>query len=448
MIQLDLQFTSGFLQEEEWTNLGPAILDIHQRLHNGNVPGNDYLGWLHLPSETLNQGLVELLEAGERIRSEADALVVIGIGGSYLGARAAFEWLKPAYYNQLPREVRKGPEIYFAGNHLSGSALNQLLKVLEGKRVYLNVISKSGTTTEPAVGFRVLRQWLIERVGVEEARRRIYITTDKAKGALLQLAAHEGLTRFVIPDDVGGRYSVLTPVGLLPLAAIGVDIHSLLAGAADMESALANPELRENPAYRYAAIRNALYRKGKTTEVFAAYEPSLLTFAEWWKQLFGESEGKNGKGVYPASVSFTTDLHSMGQYIQEGYRNLFETVVRIDQPVSEVLLPSDSTVEDGLEYLAGRPLSWINDQARLATQLAHADGGVPNLLVSVKDQSEHTLGQLFYFFELACAASGLLMGVNPFNQPGVEAYKTNMFALLGKPGYTEEQKQILNRLQR
>lgn len=447
MIQLDLQFTKGFLQDEEWLNLAPMVRDIHARLHKGDVPGKSYLGWLHLPSETLNKGLVELLEAAEHIRNDADVLVVIGIGGSYLGTRAAFEWLKPAYYNQLPREVRKAPEIYFAGNHLSGSALHQLLKVLEGKRVYINVISKSGTTTEPAVAFRVLRQWLIERVGVEEARKRIFVTTDGARGALLQLAAREGLARFVIPDDVGGRYSVLTPVGLLPLAAIGVDIQALLAGAADMEEALSNPDLGENPAYRYAAIRNALYRKGKTTEVLATYEPSLLIFAEWWKQLFGESEGKNGKGVYPASVSFTTDLHSMGQYIQEGYRNLFETVVRIDQPVNEVLLPSDKAVDDGLEYLSERPLSWVNDQARLATQLAHSDGGVPNLLLSVKDQSEHSLGQLFYFFELACAASGLLMGVNPFDQPGVEAYKSNMFALLGKPGYTDEQKQILARLQ-
>lgn len=446
MIDLDLQFTKGFLRDEEWQYLAPTLRDIHQRLQQRDVPGSDYVGWLHLPSETLRQGLVEILEAGERIRNDADALVVIGIGGSYLGARAAFEWLKPAYYNQLPREVRKGPELYFAGNHLSGSALNQLLKVLEGKRVYLNVISKSGTTTEPAVAFRVLRQWLIERVGVEEARKRTFVTTDKAKGALLGLAKEEGLTRFVIPDDVGGRYSVLTPVGLLPLAAVGADVHSLLAGAADMEEALASPLLNENPAYRYAAIRNALYRKGKTTEILATYEPSLLTFAEWWKQLFGESEGKDGKGVYPASVSFTTDLHSMGQYIQEGYRNLFETVIRIHQPVSEIALPSDSTVADGLEYLAGRPLSWINDQARLATQLAHADGGVPNLLLTVKDQTAHSLGQLFYFFELACAASGLLMGVNPFNQPGVEAYKINMFALLGKPGYTDEQKKVMERL--
>lgn len=446
MVQLDLQFATGFLQEHEWMNFQPFIQDIHNRLHKGDVSGSDFLGWLHLPSETQATGWKQIEAAGAHIREEADALVVIGIGGSYLGARAAFEWSKPQYYNQLPREVRKGPEVYFAGNHLSGSALHQLLAVLEGKRVYLNVISKSGTTTEPAVAFRILRKWLIERVGVEEARRRIFVTTDRAKGALLRFAQEEGLTHFVIPDDVGGRYSVLTPVGLLPLAAVGVDVEAMLAGAADMEAGLMTPDLDANPAYKYAAARNAFYRKGKTTEVLATYEPSLQSFAEWWKQLFGESEGKDNKGIYPTSVSYTTDLHSLGQYIQEGYRNLFETVIRIEQPQSEVILPSDATVDDGLEYLAGQPLSFINDQARLATQLAHTDGSVPNLLLSVKDQSEHSLGQLIYFFELACATSGLLLGVNPFDQPGVEAYKGNMFALLGKPGYEAEQERILSRL--
>ncbi len=446
MVQLDLQFVGGLVQEHEWLDLQPFIDDIHRRLHSGNVPGGDFLGWLHLPSETLEKGVDDIQSAAAAIREQSDALVVIGIGGSYLGARAAFEWCKPEYYNQLPREVRGGPELYFAGNHLSPTALQQLLNVLEGKRVSLNVISKSGTTTEPAVAFRILRAWLESKVGAEEARQRIYVTTDKAKGALKKLADEEGYRTFVIPDDVGGRYSVLTPVGLLPLAAVGIDIVQLLKGAADAEEKLNSPDLQKNPAYQYAAVRNALYRKGKTTEVLAHYEPSLRMFAEWWKQLFGESEGKDFKGIYPASVQFTTDLHSLGQYIQEGYRNLFETVVKIDKAVSDLTIPSDTKVDDGLEYLAGSSLSWVNDTARVATQLAHADGQVPNLLVTVPEQTEYCLGQLFYFFELACAASGLLLGVNPFNQPGVEAYKVNMFALLGKPGFEQQKEDIAKRL--
>ena len=447
MIQLDLRFTEGYLKAHEWEYLQPTVTDIHQRLQTGQVPGTDFLGWLHLPSATLSQGIGVLLDAAAEVQRDADALVVIGIGGSYLGARAAFEWVQPEYYNQLPKDVRKGPELYFAGNHISGSALAQLMRILEGKRVYLNVISKSGTTTEPAVAFRVLRKWLIEKVGLETARKRIFVTTDANRGALLQFAKEEGLRRFIIPDDVGGRYSVLTPVGLFPLAAVGVDVHALLEGATEAARALATPALSDNAAYRYAAIRNALYRKGKTTEILATYEPSLAFFAEWWKQLFGESEGKDGKGIYPASVSFTTDLHSMGQFIQEGARNLFETVVRVDESRQEVVLPSDTSVDDGLEYLAGKGLSFVNDQARLATQLAHADGGVPNLLLTVPNLSAHALGETFYFFELACAMSGGLLGVNPFDQPGVEAYKTNMFALLGKPGYEKQAADIQVRLQ-
>nr|WP_245575805.1 glucose-6-phosphate isomerase [Alicyclobacillus contaminans] len=445
-MDLNLQFAKDHIADEEWQQLQPFVEDAHRRLHQGQVPGADFLGWIHLPSQTLQSGVADILSAAEEIRAQADALVVIGIGGSYLGARAAFEWVKPEYYNQLPAEVRGGPELYFAGNHLSPVALQQLLNVLQGKRVCLNVISKSGTTTEPAVAFRILRKWLQDQVGVEEARKRIYVTTDRARGALKKLADEEGYRTFVIPDDVGGRYSVLTPVGLLPLAAVGVDIRALLEGAMQAEQRLSTPKFEDNPAYRYAAVRNALYRKGKTTEVLAHYEPSLRLFAEWWKQLYGESEGKDFKGIYPSSVAYTTDLHSLGQYIQEGYRNLFETVVNIEKPAVDLTLPSNPEVDDGLEYLAGRPLSWVNDTARVATQLAHSDGQVPNLLVTVPDQSEASLGQTFYFFELACAISGLLLGVNPFNQPGVEAYKVNMFALLGKPGYETQRNAIEGRL--
>ncbi|WP_067936209.1 glucose-6-phosphate isomerase [Alicyclobacillus kakegawensis] len=448
MVQLDLRFVGGAAAEHEWLQLQPMVDAWHSRLHQGQVPGGDFLGWLHLPSQTLNSGLDSLLETAAQIREQSDAVVVIGIGGSYLGARAAFEWCQPEYYNQLPAAVRKGPELYFAGNHLSADALNDLLRVLEGKRVTLNVISKSGTTTEPAVAFRVLRAWLLKRAGKEEARQRIVATTDRAKGALRQLAEEEGYRTFVVPDDVGGRYSVLTPVGLLPLASVGIDVRELLTGAAEMEEALNTPSLADNAAYRYAAVRNVLYRRGKTTEVLAVYEPALRQFAEWWKQLFGESEGKDGKGIYPSSLGFTTDLHSLGQYVQEGLRTLFETVVQIERSASEVQVPSDPTLDDGLEYLAGRGISWVNDQARLATALAHADGGVPNLLVSVPDRSARALGGLFYFFELACAMSGLLLGVNPFDQPGVEAYKKNMFALLGKPGFEAQQKTIQERISR
>ncbi|GGJ08575.1 glucose-6-phosphate isomerase [Alicyclobacillus cellulosilyticus] len=445
-VRFDWKFAQGFVHPDELDKLQPFVTDVHQRLHAGEVPGNDFLGWIHLPSQTLARGVEDILAAADEIRQLADALVVIGIGGSYLGARAAFEWVKPEYYNQLPREVRGGPELYFAGNHLSAAGLKDLLRVLDGKRVVLNVISKSGTTTEPAVAFRVLRDWLVRQAGAAEAKRRIYVTTDRARGALKQLADAEGYRTFVIPDDVGGRYSVLTPVGLLPLAAVGVDIVALLSGAAAAEEALATPSLADNPAYRYAALRNILLRKGKTTEVLAYYEPALRMFAEWWKQLFGESEGKDQKGLYPSSMGFTTDLHSLGQYVQEGMRTLFETVVRVVRDDTGLTLPSDPSVDDGLEYLAGRSIAWINDQARLGTQLAHADGGVPNLLVEVEDRREQSLGELFYFFELACAASGLLLGVNPFDQPGVEAYKRNMFALLGKPGFEAMQAKLRERL--
>lgn len=447
MVQVDLTFTQSFLSQAELHALQPTITAADAKLRQRAVPGADYLGWLDLATRTVAGGTTTIRAAAKAIQDEADALVVIGIGGSYLGVRAAYEWLKPAYYNQLPRAVRGGPELYFAGNHISAAALEDLLRVLAGKRVYLNVISKSGTTTEPAIAFRILRAWLVEQVGELEAKQRIYVTTDASAGALKQLANAEGYPAFVVPDDVGGRYSVLTPVGLLPLAAIGVDVDALLAGAAGAEHRLTTAVMDDNPAYLYAAVRNLLYRKGKTTEILAAYEPALRTFGEWWKQLFGESEGKDQKGIFPASVVYTTDLHSMGQFVQEGSRNLFETVIRFEQPLGEMRLPSDTSVEDGLEYLSGKSLTWINDKARLATQAAHMDGAVPNLAINVRDKSERSLGELFYFFELACAMSGQLLGVNAFNQPGVEAYKLNMFALLGKPGYEREREALTARLE-
>ncbi|WAH38889.1 glucose-6-phosphate isomerase [Alicyclobacillus dauci] len=435
MLKLDLTYTNDFLSEEEITNAESVVKALHDDLVHKRTPGSDYLGWLDLASRTLQEGITDILEAAKKIRDHADALVVVGIGGSYLGARAAYEWVKPEYYNQLSKAERGGPEIYFLGNHISADAVSDLLTVLKGKQVYVNVISKSGTTTEPAIGFRLIREWLIKEYGEQETKGRIVATTDASKGALRKLATEEGYKTYVIPDDVGGRYSVLTPVGLLPLAVIGVDIEKLLQGAADAEKAFGSASLADNAAYRYAVLRNALYRKGYVTEIFAHFEPALHYFAEWWKQLFGESEGKNEKGVFPASVGYTTDLHSMGQFVQEGYRNLFETFVHVENGIHNVQVPSAKNMDDGLEYLAGKELGWINDKARLATQSAHAEGGVPNVLIQVADRSEYTLGTLFYFFERACAMSGLLMGVNPFNQPGVENYKTKMFQLLGKPGY-------------
>ncbi len=446
MVQLNLKFTEPFLSSHEWQNLQPFVETAHNNLQKGTVPGGDFLGWYHLASDTLKAGTSEIDEAAAEIREEADALVVIGIGGSYLGARAAYEWVKPDYYNQLPREDRQGPEIYFAGNHISAREISQLLRVLEGKRVCVNVVSKSGTTTEPAVAFRIFREWLIRHHGAKDAAKRIYCTTDRARGALKKLADEEGYRTFVIPDDVGGRYSVLTPVGLLPLAAIGVDIKALLSGAAEAETTFSNVSLEKNAAYQYAAVRNALYRKGKTTEILAYYEPSLRMFAEWWKQLYGESEGKDQKGIYPSSLGYTTDLHSLGQYVQEGYRGLMETVLHVEDIADSRSLPSAKDVDDGMEYLAGKPLSWINNQAMEATMIAHCDGGVPNLRIDVPNLSEKSLGELIYFFEISCAMSGLLSGVNPFDQPGVEAYKVNMFALLGKPGFEKQREALAKRL--
>ncbi|MDR6227211.1 glucose-6-phosphate isomerase [Desmospora profundinema] len=437
-----------FIGAHELEQLEPAVLAAHDQLHQGTGAGSDFLGWVDLPTAYDREEFVRIRQAADRIRSDSDALVVIGIGGSYLGARAAIEMLTHSFYNQLPADQRKGPEIVFAGHHISSTYLSHLLGHLEGKRVSVNVISKSGTTTEPAIAFRIVKAWMEKRYGKEEAKRRIYATTDRAKGALKQLADGEGYETFVIPDDVGGRYSVLTAVGLLPIACAGVDVEAMMKGAADAADSYRKPNLAENDAYRYAAARNALYNKGKTIELLVNYEPSLQTFSEWWKQLFGESEGKDHKGIYPASVNFTTDLHSMGQYIQEGRRDLFETVVRLERPLESLTILEDPDNLDGLNYLAGRTMDEVNHKAFQGTLLAHTDGGVPNLVVQVPEASPYHFGELVYFFEKACGISGYLLGVNPFDQPGVEAYKKNMFALLGKPGFEAEQEKLMERLEK
>ncbi len=437
----------SFVGDRELEQLEPFVKAALEMLHERTGAGNAFLGWVDLPFHYDREEFARIGEAARRIRSDSDALVVIGIGGSYLGARSALEMLNHSFYNQLPKEKRKGPEIYFVGHHLSPVYTAHLLELLEDKEISVNVISKSGTTTEPAVAFRIVKEMMEKRYGKEEARRRIYVTTDRARGALKKLADGEGYETFTVPDHVGGRYSVLTAVGLLPIAAGGVDIEAVMAGARDAAEAFRNTDLAENPAARYAALRNALYRKGKTVELLVTYEPSFLSFAEWWKQLFGESEGKDHKGIFPASVSFTTDLHSMGQYIQEGLRNLFETVIAVDKPRTDLSVPQDPDNLDGLNYLAGKTMDFVNKKAFEGTLLAHVDGGVPNLVVRLPEVSPYTYGQLVYFFEKACGISGYLLGVNPFDQPGVEAYKRNMFALLGKPGFEAEREALIRRLE-
>ncbi|MBH8598102.1 MULTISPECIES: glucose-6-phosphate isomerase [unclassified Thermoactinomyces] len=445
-IQFDYSSATVFMNEHELMQMQPAIRMAHDLLHNGTGAGSDFLGWVNLPFQYDKEEYARIKKAAAKIQSDSDALVVIGIGGSYLGARAAIEMLSHTFYNELPKDKRRTPQIYFAGNHISSTYLAHLLEHLEGKEVSVNVISKSGTTTEPAIAFRIIREYMEKRYGKEEARRRIYATTDKAKGALKKLADEEGYETFVIPDDVGGRYSVLTAVGLLPIAVAGIDIDEMMAGAQAGVEAYQTLDLEANPSYQYAAVRNILYRKGKTTEILVNYDPALQYFSEWWKQLFGESEGKDQKGIFPASVNFTTDLHSMGQYIQEGLRNIFETVVFVGKSRESLLLPKDESDLDGLNYLAGKDLDFVNSKAFEGTMLAHADGGVPNLAVKVEEISPYTFGALVYFFEKACGISGYLLGVNPFDQPGVEAYKKNMFALLGKPGFEAQRDELLKRL--
>lgn len=445
-IHFDWQKAAPFLSAHELEHQSAIVQTAHQMLHEKTGPGNDYLGWIDLPIAYDKAEFARIKAAATRIRLDSDALVVIGIGGSYLGARATIEALTHAFYNQLPKEQRNGPQVFFLGKDISPVYMNQLLQVLEGKDVSVNVISKSGTTTEPAIAFRVMRAWMEQKYGKEGAAKRIYATTDRARGALKSVADKAGYETFVIPDDVGGRYSVLTAVGLLPIAAAGVDIDQLMQGAADAMKVYGSADLAKNPAYQYAAARNALYRKGKEIELFVTYEPALHLTAEWWKQLYGESEGKDQKGIFPASVEFTTDLHSMGQYIQEGRRSLFETVIQVAQPASNVTIQEEAGDPDGLNFLAGKTMDFVNKKAFEGTLLAHMDGGVPSFVLTMPELTPYYYGQLIYFFEKACGLSGYLLGVNPFDQPGVEAYKKNMFALLGKPGFEEQKAALEKRL--
>jgi glucose-6-phosphate isomerase len=446
-LQFDYTKALSFLAQHEVDYLGDQVRLAHDQLHNGSGAGSDYLGWIDLPVNYDKEEFARIGAAAKQIQSDSEALVVIGIGGSYLGARAAIEMLSHSFYNMLPKDKRKTPEIYFVGNNISSTYVTHLLQLLEGKDFSVNVISKSGTTTEPAIAFRIFREVLEKKYGKEAARKRIYATTDKEKGALKKLANEEGYESFIIPDDVGGRYSVLTAVGLLPIAAAGIDIEAMMKGAADARTEFSNPNLKENLSYQYAAVRNALYRKGKTVEILVNYEPALHFVSEWWKQLYGESEGKDNKGIYPASVDFTTDLHSMGQFVQEGNRILFETVILVDQAKEQITIGTDPDNLDGLNFLSGETMDFVNKKAFEGTMLAHSDGGVPNLIVTIPDMSPYTFGYLVYFFEKACGISGYLLGVNPFDQPGVEAYKKNMFALLGKPGFEKEKAELEARLQ-
>ena len=417
-------------------------------LHNKTGPGSDFTGWVDLPKNYDKAEFARIKEAAGKIRSDSDALVVIGIGGSYLGARAAIEALSHTFHNLLPGDRRGAPEIYFVGNSISSTYIAELFELLEGKEISVNVISKSGTTTEPAIAFRVFREYLESKYGKAGAAKKIYATTDRARGALKKLADEEGYESFVIPDDVGGRYSVLTAVGLLPIAVAGIDIDEMMKGAADAADLYDNDDVAANGCYQYAAVRNALYRKGKTIEIMVNYEPSMHYFTEWWKQLYGESEGKDHKGIFPAGVDFTTDLHSMGQYIQDGLRSIFETVLSIEKPRKNITIKEDKDNLDGLNFLAGKDIDYVNRMAMQGTILAHNDGGVPNLVVNIPEMSSYWFGNLVYFFEKACGISGYLLGVNPFDQPGVEAYKKNMFALLGKPGYEKEMERLRARLKK
>ena len=419
----------------------------HKELHKRAGDDNDFVGWLELPTNYDKEEFKRIKKAAKKIAKESDILVVIGIGGSYLGARAVIESLTSTFYNLLPEKQRKFPQILYVGNNLSPNYINELIEYIGDKDFSVNVISKSGTTTEPAIAFRIFREILENKYGIDEARSRIYATTDKEKGALKTLSENEGYEQFVVPDNVGGRYSVLTAVGLLPIAVAGIEIDKLMEGARNAQERFDDPDLKYNECYQYAVIRNILYNKmNKTTEILVNYEPKMHYFTEWWKQLYGESEGKDKKGIFPASVTLTADLHSMGQFIQDGSRLMFETVLSVEDPGAEIILEKEDVDLDGLNYLAGKSVDFINKSAMNGTILAHTDGQVPNLMVKIPAQNEFYLGELFYFYEFACGVSGYILGVNPFNQPGVESYKKNMFALLGKPGYEDMTEALLKRL--
>ena len=445
-VTLDYSKAASVISEEEFAYMQGLAEAAKETLTSKSGAGNDFLGWIDLPVAYDKDEFSRIKKAAEKIQSDSDVLLVIGIGGSYLGARAAVEFLRHGFYNNISKEQRKAPEIYYVGNSISASYVKGLMDVIGERDFSVNVISKSGTTTEPAIAFRIFKKMLEQKYGKEEAAKRIYATTDKARGALKSLSDEEGYETFVVPDDVGGRFSVLTAVGLLPIAASGADLDKLMEGAAEGRRLALEQGFADNDAMRYAAIRNILLRKGKAVEVLANYEPSLHYVSEWWKQLYGESEGKDQKGIFPASVDLTTDLHSMGQFIQDGSRIMFETVLNVEKSRECVLIEEEPVDLDGLNYLAGRDMDFVNKSAMNGTILAHTDGNVPNLMVKIPEQNEFYLGELFYFFEFACGISGYLLGVNPFNQPGVESYKKNMFALLGKPGYEGAREELMKRL--
>jgi len=445
-VTFDYSKAATFINADEVKNMEAQVAAVKEVLLKRTGAGKDFLGWIDLPVNYDKDEFARIQKAAKKIQEDSEVLVVIGIGGSYLGARAAIEFLRHSFYNMVSKEVRKTPEIYFAGNSISTRYIAHLMDVIGDRDFSVNVISKSGTTTEPAIAFRIFKDKLEKKYGKAEAAKRIYATTDKAKGALKNLATEEGYETFVVPDDVGGRFSVLTAVGLLPIAVSGADIGKLMEGAANGRDLALNSPYEENDAIKYAVIRNILHQKGKSTEILANYEPSLHYISEWWKQLYGESEGKDLKGIFPASVDLTTDLHSMGQFIQDGSRIMFETVLEVEECEEELTMNKEPVDLDGLNYLEGKTIDFVNKNAMNGTILAHTDGNVPNLMVKIPKQDEFSLGQLFYFFEFACGISGYLLGVNPFNQPGVESYKKNMFALLGKPGYEKEREELLKRL--
>lgn len=442
-IRLLDQYVKTYVSDEELHSIAPEIAAADQLLRTHTGAGSDYLGWVDLPVDYDKEEFARIKAAAKKIQKKCDVFVVIGIGGSYLGARAAIEFVQSPWYNDLKKDT---PNIYFAGNTISATAMAELLSICKDRDVCINVISKSGTTTEPAIAFRIFRDLIEQKYGEAEAKERIFVTTDRAKGTLKALSDEKGYETFVVPDDVGGRFSVLTAVGLLPIAVAGIDIDAMMEGARTARAAYTSTDLSKNDAYRYAALRNLLHRKGKAVELLVGYEPALTMTNEWWKQLYGESEGKDHKGIFPASVIFSTDLHSMGQFIQDGTRNLFETVISLKETKAETVIPYDAKNPDGLNFIAGKSMHFVNQMAFAATAIAHTDGGTPNIILELDGRTAADFGQLVYFFELACAISGYVLGVNPFNQPGVEGYKNNMYALLGKPGYEALREQLAARL--
>lgn len=446
MGKLNLDYSKTNVQSHELEYLKEQVKLAHKMLHDKSGAGSDFLGWVDYPVNYDLNEFERVKKAASKIQSDSDILIVVGIGGSYLGAKAAIEALSHSFHNELCKDSRKAPKIYFAGNNISSTYLRHLLDVMDNKEISINVISKSGTTTEPAIAFRILKKYMENKYGKEKAKDRIYATTDKSKGALKELADSEGYETFVIPDDVGGRFSIFTPVGMLPIAAAGIDIDKIMDGAKEAREEYSNDNMEENYCYQYAAVRNILHNKGKDIELLVNYEPSLQYVSEWWKQLYGESEGKDQKGIFPASVNFSADLHSMGQYIQDGKRHLFETVLNVETPELELKIEENEENLDGLNYLAGKTIDFVNKKAFEGTLLAHLDGGVPNIIINIPKMDEYNFGKLIYFFEKACGISGYMLGVNPFNQPGVESYKKNMFALLGKPGFEELREKLIKRI--